>query len=414
MTDVIVLGAGMVGVSAALHLAMRGRSVVLVDRGEPGEETSYGNTGIVEREGFVPVAFPRDPLTLLRYGLNLSPEANYHLSHLPRVAGWLWQLRRNTDRAGIETYAAANDLLCRHAVAEHRALAAAAGADRYFRTGGWIRLYRTPQGFAGVAGLLGLADRYDVRYEVLGPDELAEREPSLARVVHKAVVFPETESVSWPAGVTKAYAARFQALGGRFARGDARSLAKTASGWSVVAGGETVEAAEAVVALGPWSPDVLGPLGVRLPLTPKRGYHLHFGARGNAVLNLPIVDVEYGYCLTPMEKGIRLTTGVEFADRDAPPTPRQLEQLKPIARALFPLAEEREPAPWLGRRPAFPDSLPVIGRAPGQPGLWLDYGHGHLGFTQGPISGRILAEAMTGATPLVDMRPFRAERFLGG
>lgn len=412
--DVVVLGAGIVGVSAALHLALRGRSVVLVDRRGPGEETSYGNSGVIEYEGFVPVGFPRDLRSLVRYGLNRAPEANYHPLHLPRIASWLWALRRNSSEAGIEAYAAANFPLCKAAVAEHRRIAAMAGAERYFRQDGWIRLYRTARGFQGAATLHRLADRYGADYRILDRDALAELEPHLAPVAYKAVLWPQSDTVSWPAGVVKAYAELFQAQGGRFLQGDARSLTRTADGWSVVAGGETITAPNAVVALGPWSGDVLAPLGLRLPLAPKRGYHMHFGATGNAVLTRPIVDVEFGYVITPMDKGVRLTTGVEFADRDAPPTPRQLDQLKPIARSLFPLAEERDEAPWLGRRPAFADSLPVIGPAPGLPGLWLDFGHGHLGFTQGPISGRLIAEAMAGEPTSVDIRPFRAERFLGG
>jgi D-amino-acid dehydrogenase len=112
-----------------------------------------------------------------------------------------------------------------------------------------------------------------------------------------------------------------------------------------------------------------------------------------------------------MQKGIRLTTGIEIADRDAPPTPRQLDQLKPIARDIFPIAEERDEKPWLGRRPAMPDSLPVIGPAERHKGLWLDFGHGHLGFTQGPISGRLIAEQIVGEPTTVDMTPYRPERF---
>lgn len=413
--DVIVLGAGMVGVSAALHLLKRGRNVLLVDRRGPGEETSFGNAGVIEREGFVPVAVPRDPRVLLRYALNGAPEANYHLSYLPKMLPWLWALFRNTDLAGIEAYAAANDPLCRLALAEHKAIAAEAGALGYYRQDGWIRIYRSPESYAGAALLHRLADRYGAAYRVLTPDELAELEPHVARRAHRATLWPESDTVSWPGGVVKSFAALFESAGGRFAAGDARSLAKTAEGWSVrLADGAVAEAPEAVVALGPWSTDVLEPLGLRFPLAPKRGYHMHFAAKGNAVLNRPIVDNDFGYVLTPMERGIRLTTAIEFAERDAPPSPRQLDQLKPIASDLFPLAEERDPEPWLGRRPALPDSLPVIGRAPGIPGLWLDFGHGHLGFTQGPVSGRILAETMTGAPPAIDPKPYRAERFFGG
>ena len=120
---------------------------------------------------------------------------------------------------------------------------------------------------------------------------------------------------------------------------------------------------------------------------------------------------EIGYCLAPMEQGIRLTTGAEFAARDAPATPVQLQRLLPDAKALFPLGEPAEATPWMGRRPCFPDSRPVIGRAPGQRGLWLAYGHAHWGLTLGPATGRLLAEMMTGATPFCDPAPYGAERF---
>ena len=166
------------------------------------------------------------------------------------------------------------------------------------------------------------------------------------------------------------------------------------------------------MALGPWAPDLLGRLGIDLPLAFKRGYHRHFQPLGNAGLTRPIVDTANGYCLAPMEQGIRLTTGAEFADRDAKPTPEQFGRLMPAARALFPLGEGVEAQPWMGSRPCFADSRPVIGRAPGQPGLWLDYGHAHWGLTLGPVSGRLIAEMVTGAAPFCDPAPYSAERFV--
>jgi D-amino-acid dehydrogenase len=166
-----------------------------------------------------------------------------------------------------------------------------------------------------------------------------------------------------------------------------------------------------VVALGPWAPDVLTPLGIRLPLAVKRGYHRHFRPQGNAGLARPVVDVEIGYCIAPMEQGIRLTTGAEFAARDAPPTPVQFERLMPSAKSLFPLGEPVESTPWMGSRPCFADSRPVIGRADGQPGLWLAFGHAHWGLTLGPVTGRLVADLMTGATPFCDPAPYGAQRF---
>ena len=111
-----------------------------------------------------------------------------------------------------------------------------------------------------------------------------------------------------------------------------------------------------------------------LPLAVKRGYHRHFRPRGNAGLNRPVVDTEFGYCVAPMEQGLRLTTGAECAARDAAPTPVQLDRLLPSSSALFPLGEPVEASPWMGSRPCFADSRPVIGRSPGQAGLWLAIG----------------------------------------
>ena len=170
--------------------------------------------------------------------------------------------------------------------------------------------------------------------------------------------------------------------------------------------------AEAVIALGPWTPDVLAPLGIKLPLAVKRGYHRHFRPKGNAVLSRPVLDAENGYVLAPMEQGIRLTTGVEFAARDAAPTPVQFGRLMPAARELFPLGDPVEAEPWLGARPCFADSRPVISRAPGQRGLWLAFGHGHWGLTLSAVTGRLIAEMMTGAAPFCDPEPYGAERFV--
>ncbi len=166
------------------------------------------------------------------------------------------------------------------------------------------------------------------------------------------------------------------------------------------------------MALGPWSSDVLKPLGYEFPMLVKRGYHIHYRPLGGAFLRRPVVDVENGYLLIPMERGVRLTTGIEFAERDAPPTPVQIARTKPIARKLFPIDMEVDGEPWMGSRPCFADSLPIIGRSPRHENLWLDFGHGHIGFTTGPISGRLLADMMTGHTPVIDPAPYEARRFL--
>jgi D-amino-acid dehydrogenase len=412
-TDAIVLGAGMVGTSVALHLAKRGLSVALLDRRGPGEETSYGNAGIIEGNTLFPPAFPSDPPSLLRIAFKRAPEANYHLSFLPRIAPWLMRFHAaSSPKRLMETALCMRPLFAR-AVVEHETLMQEAGAGHYLRREGWLKIYRTREGFEAFARERDFARSLNIRHHLLDTDGARALEPALAPVFRRAVHWPDAASLTDPLAVTRAYAARFAALGGVVLNGDARSLHRAGSRWRVEADEGPVDAPEVVMALGPWAPDLLEPLGVRLPLAIKRGYHRHFHPRGNLGLTRPVLDAESGYCVAPMEQGLRLTTGVEFAARDAPPTPVQLARLMPRARKLFPLGEPVEAQPWLGSRPCFPDSRPVIGRAPGQAGLWLAYGHAHWGMTLGPATGRLVAEMITGATPFCDPHPYRAERFAG-
>jgi D-amino-acid dehydrogenase len=336
---------------------------------------------------------------------------NYHLTALPKSASWLLAYRANTRAAGRLAFAEAMRPLFAHAIGAHETLMADAGVMQALRKDGWLKLYRSEKTFAATMRERDYAGTLGLNYRVLDPDEARALEPSLMPVFHRAVHWPDAASIANPLALTKAYAAAFEKNGGVIVKGDARSLHRSGAEWRVETDEGPIDAKEAVVALGPWAPDLLGPLGIRLPLAFKRGYHRHYHALGNAGLMRPIVDTDFGYCLAPMDQGIRLTTGAEFAERDAPPSPEQFARLMPAARKLFALGEGIEAQPWIGSRPCFADSRPVIGRAPGQSGLWLDYGHAHWGLTLGPVSGRLLAEMMTGATPFCDPKPYAAERF---
>jgi D-amino-acid dehydrogenase len=415
--DVLVLGAGMVGVSVALHLQRRGRQVVLVDRRGPAEETSYGNAGIIQREGVVPYMFPREWATVLRYALNRTSEAHYHLSALPSIAPFLWRYWRASTPAGKAASARAMMPLVERCIVEHELLMGEAGITGMIRRTGYLRLYRDP---AKLEASIGEDERekraYGVDYRPLDRKGLADLEPHIRGDFAGAILMPDPVSVPDPGGVGKAYADLLQRQGGRFVEAEARTLERVGDGWRVAGRAGPVAAREAVVALGPWANDITDRLGLRIPLGWKRGYHMHFGVEGNATLARPVIDTDFGFALAPMKNGIRLTTGAEFARRDAAPTPVQLEQTEPAARKSFPLAARLEAEPWLGRRPCLPDMVPVIGPASTRgesrlAGLWLAFGHHHLGFTLGPSTGRLLAEMMTGDTPFTDPTPYRADRF---
>jgi D-amino-acid dehydrogenase len=410
--DVLVLGAGMVGVGAALHLQQRGRDVILVDRHElAGEGTSFGNAGIIECASVFPYMFPRDFGQILQYALNRAPQVRYALSDLPSFLPWLvrYFLASSPERA---LHSAMSELpLIRRSLIEHEALIAEAGVPELLRRSGWIKLFRSDATLANAVRDFERAKTYGVAGEVLDSKAIAVREPNLTGDFAGAVYLPAPGFVPDPGGLAKAYAALFKRKGGRFWVGDAKTLEQSAAGWRVAGPEGTATAREVVVALGPWSDLVFAPLGYSIPLGVKRGYHLHLSPRGNAALSHPVLDSDLGYLLAPMNRGIRLTTGVEFARRDAPPTPIQLERSLPLAHALFPLGEAIDAKPWMGARPCLPDMLPVIGKAPRHAGLWFDFGHQHHGLTLGPVTGRLLAEMMTGETPFTDPSPYAVERF---
>jgi len=411
-TDAIVLGAGIVGTSIALHLAKRGLSVALVDRGGVGRETSYGNSGVIEGSTILPPAFPSDLGMLASVALKRASAANYHVSFLPAVAPWLLAFRRYSQPRLIAETARLNRPLFARAVAEHETLMEEAGATGLLRKTGWLKLYRRADALRGMRLEFDLAKDFGLPLEALDADGARVLEPSLQPVFRQAVFWPRAASISNPLALTRAYAARFSALGGVIVTGEARSLHRSAGRWRVETDEGGLDSANVVVALGPWAPDLLEPLGLTLPMAVKRGYHRHFRGDGSASLTRPVVDVDFGYLITPMEQGIRLTTGTEFAPRDAAPSPVQFDRLMPRARSLFPLGARADNDTWMGARPCFPDSRPVIGAAPKLPGLWLGIGHAHWGLTLGPITGRLLADLITGTTPVVDPAPYRAERFL--
>jgi len=410
-TDAIVLGAGIVGTSVALQLAKRGLSVALIDRRGPGEETSYGNTGVIVGASVFPTAFPRSLTKIIQVALKRAPEANYHWGDLMKIAPWLIAYYGWSTPEKLKDSAVKLRPLMGRSVAEHKLLLEESGAMKYLRENGWLTIYRTDAAFEAMKPQIEFGAEIGVAAQELDTEGTLALEPSLAPVFRHALMWPDVASLSNPLMVTRAYAARFAALGGVFINGDARSLHRADGKWRVDTNEGHVDSDNVVVAMGPWSPDVLEPLGIRVPLGIKRGYHRRFNPKGNASLSRPIIDTEYGYALTPMEQGIRVTSGVELTDRDAPSSFAQLEQVVPLARGVVEFGDAVGDI-WRGARPTLPDSLPMIGPAPRHAGLWLAFGNQHIGFTTGPATGAAIAAMIDGAPPPYDVTPFAPCRYI--
>lgn len=414
MTSVLVLGAGMAGVAAAWQLRRRGFDVALIDRRAPGREASFGNAGVIQAEAMEPYAMPRGLEALKASTWAGGNDVHVHLRALPGLTGPLlrywWQSAPARHAAISRVYAS----LIGRATAEHAPLIEAAGAQALVRRDGFRFLFRTPQALDAAARTAAhLADTYGVTYDLLSPQALAEAEPGLKDTGSGAIHWRQPWTVSDPGALVAAYAAAFTAEGGRLLTGDATSLAECpGGGWRVQTADGTLDADATVIALGAWSPQLLRRFGLRIPMIRKRGYHRHFPIAAGRV-DLPFLDAEYGYVAAPMADGLRLTSGVELARQDAPPTPVQLRNATAAAATLLDLGPAEAEPPWLGCRPCMPDMLPVIGEAlPGR-NLWTHFGHGHQGLTLGPATGRLLADMMTGDAPFTDPAPFTPLRWTG-
>lgn len=395
MSDIIVLGAGMVGISTALALRDAGHDVVVVDRKAPGRETSYGNAGIIQAEAVEPYALPRDLGSLVRIALGRGNDVRYDLSALPSQARALWSYFRASHTDRHRAIAMAYAPMIRSATADHQALVGPAAADHLIRRDGFYQILRSQARLDRAAtDATRIASTYGVGVEVLSGDDLKRREPAICQDLAGAVHWSDSWTCRDPGGLVEAYAALLRRRGGRFETGDAMSLVQAGEGWAVQTASGRIEAPLAVIALGPWTPDLLARFDYHIPMIYKRGYHRHFVNRGGLAVTLH--DPDFGMVVSPMVAGVRIATGAEIAPHDAPATPRQLDRAAASAKALIDLGEPIETEPWLGRRPCLPGMLPFVGPMERHRGLWGNFGHGHQGFTLGPTTGRLLAERMAG------------------
>jgi D-amino-acid dehydrogenase len=409
---VAVIGAGIVGVCAALYLQRDGRRVTLVDRAGPGEGTSKGNASVIAAESCVPVATPgilkRVPAMLLD---PLGPLA-LRWGYLPKLAPWLWQFVRASSPRRVEEISIALRALLVHAVDAYGPLVKSAGVEDMIRRTGWLCVYETDAKFRAVQDDLALQRRRGVEFQILPAEEIRQIEPSLAPIYRRGIFFPENAYVTDNFRLVQALAESFVRAGGRLLREEATGFEFDAAGHpSAVVTGAGRHAADAVViAAGAWSRALCRRLGQDPLLDTERGYHMMYPNPGVRP-RLPIYSGEYSFVATPLEGGLRLAGTVELGGLDAPPDYARARIIAERGRRMLPGLNESGGVPWMGFRPSMPDSLPVIGRSDKHPNAYFAFGHGHLGLTLGAITGRVLAELAGGRDPGLDLHPYRIDRF---
>ncbi|MEH2530071.1 D-amino-acid dehydrogenase [Bradyrhizobium sp. AZCC 1588] len=408
--DVVVLGAGIVGVSTAFAARQRGMSVVLVDRREPGSETSYGNAGIISSGSITPLNNPSLWTSLPKYLTNRHAALRWNPLWAVKNAGWVARFLASSAASRLEPRATALHGLIGASAKLHRQWIVQAGAGHRIRETGWLRAWRSDAVLAAKQEQAMLAE-YGIASEWLDRQAISALEPDIVPVYRVGLLHTQTASVDSPGEVVKAYARMFANAGGQVRQADVKAIVPGGDGWRVVLADGEISGRHVVVALGPWSADMLRPLGYRVPLAFERGYHREFKPNPARSLRRPIYDIDGGFIMTPMEQGIRVTSGVELTDRDAPSSFAQLDQVVPLARGVVEFGDAVGDA-WRGSRPTLPDSLPMIGPAPRHAGLWLAFGNQHIGFTTGPATGAAVAAMIGGAPAPYDVTPFAPARYI--
>lgn len=413
MEDILVVGAGIVGANAALNLTARGFRVHIADAGEPGLGCSFGNAGIIAVDHVAPLASPDTLAGLPRMVMQADSPLKLHKRSIPAMAPWMAAFARQSLPANFRRNTASLASAVTMAADAWQRLLAKPILNDLYRDIGSLYVFEKPADAARERRHLSLLDRYGVAYRTLDAAQVRrEYLPTLTERISHARYFPGMASITNPRLAVQRIVDAAIAAGARFVQapvGEIRPLADGRVGVRI--GGDARQFDKLLIAAGARSAALTQPLGLRIPITRERGYHVQLARPSSAAIAVPVSFVERGFTCNPMQDGIRLAGTVEFGPPEAPDW-RRAEILAKQFGALFPA----EPAPeiatrWFGDRPTLPDYLPMIGELPVARNVFVATGHQHLGLTLGPLTGELIAQRMAGETPAVDLTPFRADRF---
>lgn len=410
---VVVIGAGIVGVSTAIWLLRDGHNVTLVDRKGPGEGTSFGNGGILASCSVVPVTVPG----LLRKAPAMLLDRNGPLflkwGYLPRIAPWLWRYLGHANEADVRRRAAAMTGLIGDSLSDHQALAEGTSATRWLVPSDYLFLYRDRAHYEADAFGWDVRRENGFSWDELDGADFKDYDPTFGQALGFAARLGNHGRITDPGAYVKALAAHAEASGARLIIADVTGIAReNGRVTGVRANGDTILCDTAVLAAGAWAGPLAASLGISAPLESERGYHLELWDP-SVMPRSPVMIASRKFVATPMEGRLRLAGVVEFGGLNAPPSRAPFALLERNIREAIPGISWRESKEWMGHRPSIADSLPLIGEAPGLGGAYLGFGHDHVGLTGGPKTGRILAQLIAGRYPNLDLTPFSPARFAG-
>lgn len=409
VADVAVIGCGIVGLSAAFHLQRQGMTCLLIDPNGPAGDASHGNAGAVSVGNLLPQSLPGTIGPALR-GL-WQPLAPLKLDWLalPAYARWLWQFLRAGDAAKLPAIIDALQALNVRASSAWRELAEAIDAVDLLDACGYLHVYSQDATFERAAWARGQLVQHGVAFDVLGAAQLRDLEPGIAPLARHGVFQRDSLLVRDPGEFCRQLFNRLCARAASPLIAAAQEIRPEGTGYRIATTRGAVHADRVLVAAGAWSGALLRRWDLQLPVAAARGYHRMY-PRQDGVVRRPTLWAERYMVVSPMRGGVRVTGFKEMTAPGRPPRFHHIQRLAPEAQRLFPALSGPARADWAGLRPCTPDSLPILDRVPGER-IFIATGHGHLGLTQGPISGRLMADWMCGKAPELDLDAYQLARF---
>ncbi len=411
-TQVVVVGAGIVGLSTAFVLRQRGHQVLLLDRQGVAAEASRGNAGAYAFSDVLPMASPGMLAQVPRWLLDPLGPLALRPAYLWTLLPWLWRFWRASQPAAFAASVQAQVALMQLAAPATLRLLEAAGALPMLKRGGNLHLYESEAEWKASQPSWQLRADCGIGFEhAHGAVNIARWQPGLNTDFVAATFVPGWQTITDPLLLCQTIAAAFTAAGGRLRQATVQALRPAADHVDVVlTDGRSVQAQHVVVAAGAWSHQLALTLGERIPLETERGYNTTLPP-GAFDLQRQLTFPGHGFVVTPIAGGVRVGGAVELAGLKAPPNYRRADVLLAKAQRFLPGLKTAGGTQWMGFRPSLPDSLPAIGPAGADARITYAFGHGHLGLTQSAATAEIDCALVAGVRPPLDLRPFNPARF---
>lgn len=417
MKNIIVIGAGAVGISTALNLQQKGHRVTLLDPRGMAAAASYGNAGVIADSEVLPIATPGILWQVPGMLLRREGPLRIRWSYLPRIAPWLLRFVLSSTPQAVDHAVRSLAPLLARSKAAHEKLAREAGLPGRIKQVGWLKVYETDSMFHASQKNFERMRAAGVPCDYLDADGVAALEPHLRLPVKHAIFHSGCSQIEEPGSYVEALGQLFVRRAGQFLRTEVLGLRRDGHGVRAAWTGLGPMQADAfVIAAGAWSRKLASDAGAAVPLDTERGYHVVLDGplSGGTALRQPVYWAERSLVMSPSRGRLRVTRGVEFAGMDAAPDYRPvLHQVDHVRRAVRGMDGAAVSAKWLGFRPSMPDSLPVVGASPAAPNCLFAFGHGHIGLTCAAVTGELVADLIEGRSTPIDISAFSPARFHG-